>query len=237
MAKRIISEADILAAVERGDTSLAVPPVEYIVTAQARDKALEHGVTLDEGEAACEPCAAMAAANAVAHRPDTSTADLETVVGKVVDRMRDVLPQGTDTATVARLVRDAVAARMGARGEGPVAGGLPHASSGVIVIDSAGLLKKTGSTAIREQAVLAEAIGRPGESKLAAGYLAWEGMSFERSVEVPELIVVIEGELHLKYDGRTAVAQPGDMAYLPEGSRVSLDAPSRVKVACINTLA
>lgn len=237
MAKRIISEADILAAVERGDTSLAVPPVECIVTAQARDKALEHGVTLDEGETDCEPCAAMAAANAVAPRPDSLTADLETVVGKVVDRMRDVLPQGTDTATVARLVRDAVAARMGGRPEAATEGGMPRAASRIIVIDSARLLKKSGGTAITEQAVLAEAIGRPGESRLAAGYLAWEGMSFERSVDVPELIVVIEGELHLKYDGRTAVARPGDMAYLPEGSHVSLDAPSRVKVACINTLA
>lgn len=237
MAKRIISEADILAAVERGDTSLPVPTAECIVTAQARDKALELGVTLDEGEAACEPCAAMAAANPVAPRLDASTADLEAVVGKVVDRMRDVLPQGADTATVARLVRDAVAARMGAGGEGLLEGVTPRASSGVIVIDSAGLLKKSGGTAIREQAVLAEAIGRPGESRLAAGYLAWEGMSFERSVDVPELIVVIEGELHLKYDGRTAVARSGDMAYLPEGSRVTLDAPSRVKVACINTLA
>lgn len=237
MAKRIITEADILAALERGDTTLPVPPAECIVTAQARDKALEHGVTLDEGAADCEPCAAMAAAKAVGTPAEASTADLEAVVGKVVDRMRDVLPQGADTATVARLVRDAVAARMGA-GTGTAAeDGVPRASSGVIVIDSAGLLKKSGGTAIREQAVLAEAIGRPGESRLAAGYLAWEGMSFERSVDVPELIVVIEGELHLKYDGRTAVARPGDMAYLPEGSRVALDAPSRVKVACINTLA
>ena len=237
MAKRIITEADILAAAERGDKTLPVPPAECIVTAQARDKALEHGVTLDEGAAACEPCAAMAAASAVAAPADTSKADLEAVVGKVVDRMRDVLPQGTDTATVARLVRDAVAARMGGRPEAATEGGMPRAASGVIVIDSAGLLKKSGGTAIREQAVLAEAIGRPGESRLAAGYLAWEGMSFERNVDVPELIVVIEGELHLKYDGRTAVAKPGDMAYLPEGSHVSLDAPSRVKVACINTLA
>ena len=237
MAKRIITEADILAAAERGEKTLSVPSAECIVTAQARDKAFEHGVTLDEGAAECEPCAAMAAAASVTPRPETSAADLETVVGKVVESMGGVLPPDADKATVARLVRDAVAARMGARGAAPAEAELPRASSGIIFIDSAGLLNKTGATPIKEQAVLAEALGRPGESRLAAGYLVWEGMSFERSVDVPELIVVIEGEVHVKYDGRNTVAKPGDMVYLPEGSRVALDAPSRVKVACINTLA
>ncbi len=237
MAKRIITEADILDAVERGDKALSVPPAECIITAQARDKAFEYGVTLDEGAAECEPCAAMAAAENVTPRPETSGTDLETVVGKVVESMRDILPQDADKATVTRLVRDAVAARMGTRGTSRAEGELPRASSGVIFIDSTGLLNKTGATSIKEQAVLAEAIGRPGESKLAAGYLVWEGMSFERAVDVPELIVVIEGELQVKYDGKSSIAKPGDMVYLPEGSRVALDAPSRVKVACINTLA
>jgi ethanolamine utilization protein EutQ len=236
MAKRIITEADILAATERGDKSLAVPSAECIVTAQARDKALEHGVSLDEGAAECEPCAAMAAAGAPA-ASEGAAPDLENVVAKVMAGMHDVLPKDADASMVTRLVRDAVAARLGARGAGSAEGGMPQATSGIIFIDSAGLLAKTGTAAIREQAVLAEAIGRPGESRLAAGYLLWEGMSFERTVDVPELIVVIEGELHLKYDGKTSVARPGDMAYLPEGSRVAFDAPSRVKVACINTLA
>jgi ethanolamine utilization protein EutQ len=142
-----------------------------------------------------------------------------------------------DSAHVARLVRDAVAARMTGSDEDTSVGGALAAASGIIFVDAAKTLDKMGTPAIKEQALLAEAIGRPGELKLSAGYLVWEGMSFERSVEVPEIIVVLEGELHLKFDGRNTIAKPGDMAYLPEGVRVVLDAPARVKLACINTLA
>ncbi len=236
MAKRIITEADILEAVANGNKTLACPLSECIVTAQAQDKALELGVTLTEGQASCATGSGAAAASG-ASRPAPDSADMDKLVLTVVERMKDVLPSGMDSAQVARLVRDAVAARMaGSRPEASVDGAVT-AASGVIFVDGTKVLDTMGSAAIKEQALLAEAIGRPGESKLSAGYLVWEGMSFERSVEVPEIIVVLEGELHLRFDGRNTIAKPGDMAYLPEGVHVVLDAPARVKLACINTLA
>jgi ethanolamine utilization protein EutQ len=235
MAKRIITEADILEVVAKGTKILSCSPSDCIVTAQAQDKALELGVTLTENQASCATSSDTVTASS-ASLPALDSANMDKLVRTVVERMRDVLPSGMDSAHVARLVRDAVAARMGGETDTSV-GRAVTAASGFIFIDGAKLLDKMGTTAIKEQALLAEAIGRPGESKLAAGYLVWDGMSFERSVEVPEIIVVLEGELHLKVDGRNTVAKPGDMAYLPEGARVVLDAPARVKLACINTLA
>lgn len=236
MAKRIITEADILEVVARGDKILSCSLFECIVTAQAHDKALELGVTLTENQASCATSSGAAAA-ASATLAALDSVNMDTLVLTVVERMKDVLPSGMDSAQVARLVRVAVAARMaGSRPEASVDGAVT-AASGVIFIDCAKVLDTMGSAAIKEQALLAEAIGRPGESKLSAGYLVWEGMSFERSVEVPEIIIVLEGELHLKYDGRNTIARSGDMAYLPEGVHVVLNAPARVKLACINTLA
>ena len=228
MAKRIITETDILQAASRGETTLPVPPAECIVTAQARDKALELGLTLAEECTPSEPCPTAASI-----APAAEDRELGDVVRQVVQGIQGALPPDADEAMVARLVRNAVAARLAAAQSGETA-----AASGVIFIDSAQLLAKTGATsAIKERTVLAEAIGRPGESKLAAGYLAWEAMSFDRAVEAPEILVVLDAELHMQFDGRSVVARPGDMAYLPEGSQVSLNAPAGVKLACINGLA
>lgn len=229
MAKRIITEKDILQAASHGDEALYVPPAECIVTAQARDKAQEFGVSLIDGCGPSEPCP-TAKADPASNDKDR---ELSNIVRQVVQGIQSSLPPDADEGVIAGLVRNAVAARLAnARSDET------FAPSGVIFIDNAQLLAKTSATSfIKERTELAEAIGRSGESKLAAGYLVWEGMTFERAVGAPEILVVIEGELHLKYDGRTAVAKPGDMAYLPEGTRVSLDAPSRVKLACINTLA
>ena len=230
MAKRIITETDILEAASRGDKALHISPAECIVTAQARDKALELGLSLVEECAPGDPCPVVKDETSAAGSEDRELGD---VVRQVVQGIQGALPPDADEATIARLVRDAVAARLAAARRGETG-----SASGVIFIDNAKLLAKTASTsAIKERTVLAEAIGRPGESKLAAGYLAWEAMSFDRAVETPEILVVLEGELHLRFDGRSVVARPGDMAYLPEGSRVSLNAPAGVKLACINGLA
>jgi ethanolamine utilization protein EutQ len=236
MAKRIITETDILDVVAKGDKILSCSLSECIVTDQAQDKALELGVTLSESQASCASRTCAVAATSTS-RPALDSAGMDKLVLTVVERMRDVLPSGTDSAHVARLVRDAVAARMAGSEADTSVGGAVTAASGIIFVDGAKVLDTMGTPAIKEQVLLAEAIGRPGESKLSAGYLVWEGMSFERSVEVPEIIVVLEGELHLKFDGRSTIAKSGDMAYLPEGVRVVLDAPARVKLACINTLA
>ena len=231
MAKRIITEKDIIEASQRGDDTLRFPMGECIVTAQAQDKALELGLSLVQGCAAGEPLPAGSEQRPPEERVESS--ELGDLVLQVVEKMQGMLPPDVDNSQVVRLVRDAVAARMAACRDGGT-----RAVSGVIFIDHARLLGKTGATsAIKERTVLAEAIGRPGESKLAAGYLAWEGMTFERAVGAPEILVVIEGELHLQFDGRNVVARPGDMVYLPEGTNVSLDAPARVKLACINGLA
>ena len=77
--------------------------------------------------------------------------------------------------------------------------------------------------------------------------LAQQPLAFARIAQVramlekhgPSALPLIfwDGELHLQFDGRTVVARPGDMAYLPEGSHVSLNAPAKVRLACINGLA
>lgn len=66
--------------------------------------------------------------------------------------------------------------------------------------------------------------------------MEWEKASFRRTVEHPEIGVVVSGELHLTVGGKTMTAAAGDMVYFPQGVKVIYSTPSRVKLACINSV-
>lgn len=249
MAMRIVTEADILQAAASGTRSLEVPAGQCIVTAQARDKALELGLTLIDGGAGAEPQAAppapacgQGAGSPPAGKPcpEVEGPAADALVHQVMDSLRGRLPAGTSEAELERLVRQVAQARLAAScPSGPIPAQDPAVSSGdgVRLIDCRRLLGAgAASVPAAGSALLAEALGAPGESKLAAGYLAWERASFTRVVEAPEVGVVIEGELHLTVGGQTLVGRPGDMIYLPQGTRVAMSAPARVTLACVNSL-
>lgn len=94
----------------------------------------------------------------------------------------------------------------------------------------------TGPLAVDEKVRVADAFKCSEDSALAGGYMEWAGASFERTVDNPEISIVIEGELQLTVDGQKSVMKPGDMVYLPSGTAVVYNAPSRVKLACVNSL-
>ena len=240
MAKRIITEADILAAAARGENKLAAHPGTDIVTPQARNTALAMGIVLDGDQDGSCPPGADCPGDSVASRPSSpphaaSPAAASGLAIQIAEALRGKIPAGVDSKQLERLVREAVSARMG----GPATNGQDKAVScagdcGVIFIDSARLLAENAPTSrMREKSILADAFGRAGESKLAAGYLVCEKGSLERVVEAPEVCVVIEGELRLTAGGETIVGKPGDMLYLPQGAKVVYNTPSRVKLACV----
>lgn len=239
MAKCIITEADILQAAATGQKLLAAPDCECIVTDQARDRALELGVSLP-GD--CSGCGTPSSGPQTAVPGDAGLAPGQGVGGlvrQVVLAVCAKLPPGADAAEVERLVRGAVAARMpgqpGLEAASGTGGATAACEGGVRFIEAAKLLRQGGKGAdVPGQALLAEALGSPGEAELAAGYLAWERASFSREVDAAELGVVIEGELHLTVGGRTIIGKPGDMVYLPKGAKVLYSTPSRVMMACVN---
>ncbi|WP_243310049.1 cupin domain-containing protein [Fundidesulfovibrio agrisoli] len=244
MAKCIITEADILQAAATGQKILAAPDCECIVTDQARERALELGVALPGECDARAPAASAAQAAAPGVGEASSGAGTAPLVSQLVRAVCAKLPPGSDPAEVERLVRGAVAARMPSHpgGAGGAAAAEPAeqgaatlCEGGVRYIEAARLLRQGGKAAdVPGQALLAEALGSPGEAALAAGYLAWERASFSREVDAAELGVVIEGELHLTVGGRTIIGKPGDMVYLPKGAKVLYSTPSRVMMACVN---
>jgi ethanolamine utilization protein EutQ len=231
MGKCIIAVTDVLEAAQKGDKTIVAHPSECIVTPGARDKAAELGIVICEGS---DPPDAMPVRPSQPDPPQT-----EKLVREVCALMQEHLPAGTPPQELERLVRSAVAARLAGAGPSTATDGPQIIShiDGVCFISGARLLEGgSGPVPVAEKVLVAEAIRCGDEFKLAGGYMEWQKAAFNRTVEFPEIEIVIEGELHLAVGGKTLVAKPGDMVYFPKGAQVAYSAPGRVRVACVNCI-
>jgi ethanolamine utilization protein EutQ len=231
MGKCIITVTDVLEAAQKGNKTLNALPSECIVTPGARDKAAELGVVIIEGPDS--PAAATAGSSPPA------ASQVEKLVREVCERMKEHLPAGVAPQELERLVRAAVAARTGGSLSAAMPEAPPHLScaDGVCFISGARLLEGgAGPVPVAEKVLVAEAIRCGDDVQLAGGYMEWQKAAFNRTVEFPEIGIVIEGELHLAVGGKSLVAKVGDMVYFPKGAQVAYSAPGRVRVACVNCI-
>jgi ethanolamine utilization protein EutQ len=234
VGKCIIAVEDILEAARAGRKTIAAASAECIVTPGARDKAAELGITIADGAEAA-PAASVPSSAGGAVSPST-----EVLVQEVCRLLKDRMPAGGKAADLEALVRSAVAARLSgaARPAAAVSGpASPAPADGVCLVSGQRLQAGEGGSPplpVPEAAIVADAVRCGMESNLAAGYMEWQKAAFTRTVEFPEVAVVLEGELHLAVGGRTLVARPGDMLYFRKGVQVGYTAPARVKIACVN---
>lgn len=231
MGKCIIAVTDVLEAAKRGEKAITAPPSECIVTPGARDRAAELGIAINEGPE--RPAAAPAALSAAV------PAQAENLVREVCALMKERLPEGVAAQELERLVRSAVTARLESSGPSVASAAPRHVAcaDGVCFISGARLLEGgSGPVPVAEKALVAEAIRCGDDLKLAGGYMEWQKAAFSRTVEFPEIGIVIEGELHLTVGGNSLVAKAGDMLFFPQGAQVVYSAPGRVRVACVNCL-
>jgi ethanolamine utilization protein EutQ len=234
VGKCIIAVEDILDAAKSGRKSLTAPAAECIVTPGARDKAAELGITIADGSDGTPAHSSPVPA------PPAATTPPESMVHEVCRLLQQRLPAGTSAKELETLVRSAVAARLSGNNRPATAdaGTAPAAhADGVCFVNGARLLDggASGSPApVAGAAIVADALRCGMDAKLAAGFMEWEKAAFNRTVEFPEVAVVLEGELRLTVGGRTLTAKPGDMVYLRKGIQVAYAASGRVRIACIN---
>jgi ethanolamine utilization protein EutQ len=231
MGKCIIAVDDILEAAKSGKKRLPAAVGECIVTPGARDKAAELGILLDEG-----PGAPAAAAPASAQ---AQPSPVDQVVRQVCALMKERLGSGVAAAELERLVREVVAVRLAGTGAAaPAEAGRAVACvDGVCFISGARLLEGgSGPVPVEGKVLVADAIRCGEKYKLAGGFMDWQKASFSRTVEFPEIGIVLEGELQLTVGGRTLTTKPGDMVYFPKGAQVVYSAPARVRIACVNCI-
>lgn len=68
------------------------------------------------------------------------------------------------------------------------------------------------------------------ESSMSAGFLTIEKSSFEWELSYEEIDYVIEGTVTVSINGKTYTAYPGDVLFVPSGSKVVWGSPDKAKI-------
>ena len=66
-------------------------------------------------------------------------------------------------------------------------------------------------------------------SPMAAGFMSLHKGSFPWTLTYDEIEFVIKGELHITTDKGTVVGKPGDVIYIPKGTKISFGTPQWAK--------
>ncbi len=104
--------------------------------------------------------------------------------------------------------------------------------SGVVLVrgKSVELGRFAGAGPDRNVGLLDLVTGKDG-SPMTAGIMGWSRAdSFAWALDYDEVDYVLEGVLQLGTDGRVVEGRPGDVLYIPKGSKVVFGTPSRVRV-------
>lgn len=87
----------------------------------------------------------------------------------------------------------------------------------------------TPGTDVRLKDVITSADGAP----MAAGYMTLQRGEFPWTLDYDEIDVVLEGELVITREGESVRAGPGDMVFIPKGSKITFGTPSSVRFAYV----
>lgn len=157
------------------------------------------------------------------------------LISKVMAAVRDRLPAPVNGQRLEEVVREAVAFRLTRRTQEQV--GYPAGGPSRVRLISGRDLFNTerGLAKTDGQAFVTEVLSGAGAG-IAAGYMEWEESTFNRTVEYPEVGIVVEGSLRLVADGESLDVGPGDMVYFPKGAAVTYEARSKVRIACVNCI-
>ncbi|HAK41711.1 MAG TPA: ethanolamine utilization protein EutQ [Clostridium sp.] len=68
------------------------------------------------------------------------------------------------------------------------------------------------------------------ESKMSAGFLVIQDSKFDWELTYEEIDYVIEGTLTVEINGKTYTAYPGDVLFVPSGSKVVWGSPDKARV-------
>ncbi len=205
-------------ALEDGQTTLVLGKGD-IVTPLARDRARELGLTLVWPEQDDRDLPAWSAAAQINARP---LQQAPTAVASPAPR-----PAGDDLES---RVRQAVANALGKaspKEDAPPAGGRR-----VLHVDGRRVTMEPFPFNIRRPEMdvrLADVITSRDGSPMAAGFMTLHKGQFPWTLNYDEIVFVIEGELHIITDEGVTVGLPGDVIFIPKGSKIQFATPGWAK--------
>lgn len=103
-------------------------------------------------------------------------------------------------------------------------------NSGLKLVRGSSVKMDVFDTGNPENKVFYQELVSKDESKMSAGFLTIEKSSFEWELCYEELDYVIEGTLTVTINGKTFTAYPGDVLFVPSGSKVVWGSPDKARI-------
>ncbi|AZN37520.1 ethanolamine utilization acetate kinase EutQ [Iodobacter ciconiae] len=224
--KQLITADALRAAHAEGKTRIEVTLPDCIVTAEARMVAERLGVEIIE-VLASKPSVSIA--SPVLPGASEIAADHESELAAIRHAVLAQLPAGSVPENVIDQLVRKVAAEQANVATVPVAGyesitlksGIKRVTGSSVKM---GLLEGAGANQIG----IADVITGADRSSMAAGFMQWENSFFPWTLRYDEIDIVLDGELHIRCDGETAIAKAGDVIFIPKNSSIEFGTPSKV---------
>lgn len=204
--KRLICAKDMEALAQQGE-KVFYTDNNTIITPAARDAAQLYGIEITHQIAQQETCCPPKASE-----PDSAEIDTD-MIYKVLKAMWD---KGLLKGIIDNVLHDKYVAERGS-------GGLKIVRGQTVKFDPF----DTGNP---NNKVFCQELIHKDESKMSAGFLTMEKSCFEWELSYEEIDYVIEGTLTLTINGKTYTAYPGDVIYLPSGSKVVWSTNDKAKI-------
>ncbi len=228
--KTLISANTIRECKERGQTSIAAPLSSTIVTPEARDMAAKLGISLTQDEtssAGGQTCALNKLEQSISNQLPGGGGDAG-AVQKIQQAVSERLPAGSvDPRLLEQLVRKA----MQELEAGAPAGSCQRqlADNGVVLVRGNSVQMGRFDGAPGKNIGLTDVINSADQARMSAGYMSWENAFFPWTLKYDEIDIVLEGELHIRADGKTYVGKPGDVFFIPDGASIEFGTPGSVR--------
>ncbi|MDA8210801.1 MAG: cupin domain-containing protein [Clostridia bacterium] len=81
----------------------------------------------------------------------------------------------------------------------------------------------------RDRVFLRDLLPLAESPNMCAGFMTMENSAFEWELKYDEYDYVIDGELEIIVDGQTYLGKPGDVFFIPRGTRIIFSSPGKAK--------
>lgn len=231
--KTLITASDINNKAVRGEKLVHLHK-DTIITPAARDAAREMGIQIvyTENEIAADnnrSCCSQEPVQEKESAGDTDRQDAGSDNKDLLSLVTGNLPnQQADPELVARIVKEVLAALGYVNcNTGPV---IEKDKSGLQLVRGDSVVCEPFSTGSPKHKVFLKDLLPVAESpNMAVGFMEIDNSSFEWELKYDEYDYVIDGELEIIVNGQTYRGKPGDVFFIPRGTRIIFSSPGKVK--------
>ena len=238
MGKQVITADEVQKAAAGGSKILEYNKQDCIVTPGAWDKIEELGLAFADDTRSSPDCGIQSKPVPEALSGGNSapgTTHIQSITDRVCAILKDKVP-GTNPSELSAIVKSVVESKFSPHSAGNIDNSTAvKVVGGVSLINGDALLGEDSGPSIPGKVQISDAIRCHEDTHLTATFMQWEKSSFSRTVNSPEISIVIDGEMEVTADGHSMKAKAGDVLYMARGAKVEYNTPSKVKLACVSS--